>query len=384
MTDETIIMLGIDEVIPYDNNPRQNDEAVDLVANSIREFGFKQPIVVDSNRIIIAGHTRWKAAKKLGLKEVPVIIASDLTEEQARAYRLADNKVAEAALWDYDKLDQELAAILDIDMSEFGFTDEGDDLLDDPFEIVEDEAPEVDMDAEPVVKLGEIWRCGDHVLLCGDATDEDQVRRLVAEGGGQVDIVITDPPYGIDVVNKDGNVGAPNLVKCNTYAPVIGDSSTNTAEKSYNILKNISDKLIIWGGNYFIDFLEHSDSWIIWDKRGEITSNNFADGEMAYCSFHTPLRIFRQVWMGMVREGEHDRRVHPTQKPVRMLSQIIDRFTDSDDTVLDVFGGSGSTMIACEQTGRRCLMMELDPHYCDVIIQRWEQLTGQQAELVSG
>ena len=199
-----------------------------------------------------------------------------------------------------------------------------------------------------------------------------------------MDLVLTDPPYGISIVADDNKVGADNIAKCGIYAPVIGDDTTETAEQSYKILKKVSDKLIIWGGNNFIDFLEKSDSWLIWDKRNDGVSNNFADGEMAWCSFHTPLRIFRQVWMGMVREGESGKRVHPTQKPVRTLGQIIDRFSEKNDIVMDVFGGSGSTMIACEQTERQCLMMELDPHYCDVIIDRWEQYTGRKAEKVVG
>ena len=199
-------------------------------------------------------------------------------------------------------------------------------------------------------------------------------------------LVLTDPPYGIDVVSEDGMVGADfGVAKKGQYKKIIADDTTETAEQSYKILKKVSDKLILWGGNYFIDFLEKSDSWIIWDKRCESgITNTFADGEMAYCSFHTPLRIYHQLWNGMIREGEHDKRVHPTQKPVRTLAQIIDKFSDKDAIVMDVFGGSGSTMIACEQTGRKCLMMELDPHYCDVIIDRWQQFTGKKAEKVVG
>ena len=202
-------------------------------------------------------------------------------------------------------------------------------------------------------------------------------------------LVLTDPPYGIDVVNNSGvlqgNGSSKQWAPSRKYEPVIGDDTTETAKQSYKILKKVSDKLILFGGNYFIDFLEKSDGWIIWDKRCDTgITNDFADGEMAYCSFSTPLRIFRQLWNGMIREGEHDKRVHPTQKPVRMLSEIMDRFSEDNASVMDVFGGSGSTMIACEQTGRKCLMMELDPHYCDVIIDRWEQFTGKKAEKVVG
>ena len=165
---------------------------------------------------------------------------------------------------------------------------------------------------------------------------------------------------------------------------VKGDETTETAKKSFEILKGISNKQIIWGGNYFIDFLPFSVSWLIWDKRGEMNSNNFADGEMAWCSFNTPVRIYKQIWNGMIREGEHEKRVHPTQKPVRMLGDILKDFTNESEIVLDVFGGSGSTLIACEQLNRSCYMMEYEPHYVDVIIKRWETLTGEKAVLLNG
>lgn len=198
----------------------------------------------------------------------------------------------------------------------------------------------------------------------------------------KADLVFTDPPYGISIVSDNGKIGASVLAKSKVYSKIIADDSTETAQKAYKILKNISDKLIIWGGNYFTDFLDFSDGWLIWDKRCGMNSNYFADGEMAYCSFHTPVRIYRQLWSGMIREGEHEERVHPTQKPVKMLTEILQDFSNENDTVLDVFGGSGSTLIACEQTKRKCRMMELDEHYCDVIIKRWEALTGKKAELI--
>ena len=195
--------------------------------------------------------------------------------------------------------------------------------------------------------------------------------------------MLTDPPYGIGVVNNEGTVigyGKKHLAKRGKYAPIVGDNTTETAQKAYEVLSKICDKLILWGGNYFLDFLPASDGWLIWDKRGESgMRNNFADGEMAWCSFHTPVRIYHQLWNGMIREGEHEKRVHPTQKPVKMLGEILQDFTKEGENVLDVFGGSGSTLIACEQLKRNCFMCELDPHYCDVIIGRWEKLTGEKA-----
>lgn len=218
--------------------------------------------------------------------------------------------------------------------------------------------------------------------LTGGVQDNQQSKGLIKIK--KADLVFTDPPYGINIVGDNGKVGAGNLAKNKVYSKVIADDTTETAQKAYEILKMFSDKLIIWGGNYFTDFLDFSDGWLIWDKRCEMNSNNFADGEMAYCSFHTPVRIYRQLWNGMIREGEHEERVHPTQKPVKMLSEILQDFSKENDTVLDVFGGSGSTLIACEQLNRKARVMELDEKYCDVIIKRWEQLTGRKAELVEG
>lgn len=197
-------------------------------------------------------------------------------------------------------------------------------------------------------------------------------------------MALTDPPYGINVVSKDGSVGAKNLCDVGHYSPVIGDETTETAEKSYNIMKTLTDRIIIFGGNYFTQFLPFSDGWIIWDKRGDSgIRNNFADGEMAWCSFHTPVRIFTQLWAGMIKSGEKGKRLHPTQKPVKMLGEILSEFSKEFGNILDLFGGSGSTMMACEQLNRRCYMMELDPHYCDVIISRWEKLTGKRAEKIN-
>ena len=372
-----LIDIDINKLIPYANNPRKNDGAVDPVANSIREFGFKVPIVIDKENNVVCGHTRLKAAKKLGLKTVPCVIADDLNDEQIKAFRLADNKVGELAEWDFDLLSDELDGIFDIDMSDFGFELNLDE--NEPQEIEEDEVPE---EVETRCKLGDIWQLGKHKLICGDSTDPAVIDRLM--DGVKADMVFTDSPYGVNIVNDKGKVGADNLAKNGVYAPVIGDDTTETAQQAYDIYSQLCDKMILWGGNYFLDFLPPSDGWLIWDKRGESgIRNNFADGEMAWCSFHTPVRIYHQLWNGMIREGEHEKRVHPTQKPIRMLSEILQDFTNEGDIILDVFGGSGSTLIACEQTGRTCYMAELSPEYVDVIIARWEKLAGNKAVLLT-
>ena len=373
-----IIDKKLNELIPYEKNPRKNDEAVKYVMKSIKEFGFKVPIVIDKNNVIVCGHTRYKASKKLKLDTVPCIIADDLTDEQIKAYRLADNKVSEKAEWDFDLLDDELNDIFEFDMQEFGFEFE-DDEEKPTQEVIEDEVP--DVPEEPKAKIGDIYQLGNHRLMCGDSTSKDDVNKLL--DGARIDMVLTDPPYGISIVNNKGKVGSGNLAKNRTYLEVKGDDTTDTAEKSYQIMKDVSKNQIIFGGNYFVNFLPFSPSWLIWDKRVNMTSNNFADGEMAWCSFNTPVRIYKQLWNGMIREGEHDDRVHPTQKPVRMLSEILQDFTSTNDKVLDLFGGSGSTLMACEQLNRNCYMMEYEPHYVDVIIKRWEKFTGKKAELLT-
>lgn len=377
-----IIEKQVDELIPYAQNPRCNDASVDAVASSIHEFGFNVPLVIDSSNVLITGHTRLKAAKKLGLKTVPCILADTLTPAQVKAYRLADNKVSELSTWDDTLLESELAQLDDLqfDMSRFGFGELSEDLQDDE---TSDDAPEVDSSDETRVHRGEVWQLGRHRLMCGDATSHDDLSLLTE--GKTIDLCLTDPPYGISVVGTDKTVGNKGFGICKhgAYRPIISDDSTDTAKNAYLVVKDVAKRLIFWGGNYFLDFLPPSDSWLIWDKRCDSgIVNTFADGEMAWCSFHTPVRIYHQLWNGMIRDGEHDKRVHPTQKPIRLLSEILRDFSDKDGTVLDVFGGSGSTLIACEKENRQCYMMELDAHYCDVILKRWETETGLEAHIL--
>ena len=376
--------VEIDKLIPYVNNARtHSDEQIKQIQASIREFGFINPVLIDGNFNIIAGHGRVMAAKAEGMDKVPCLFIEHLTDAQKKAYIIADNKLAENAGWDMELLRVELEGLqaLDFNMDLIGFDDiELDDLFSaNDTEVIEDDY-EVELPEEPKTKLGDIYQLGRHRLMCGDSTDKATVEKLM--NGVKADMVFTDPPYGIDIV-KNGKVGADNLAKCGEYSPVIGDETTNTAEAMYNTCVSLGYKrFIIWGGNYFISFLPFSASWIVWDKRGDVSSNNFADGEMAWCSFETPIRIYKQLWMGMIREGEHDKRVHPTQKPVKLLGDILTDFTKDNDIILDLFGGSGTTLIACEQLNRICYMMELDPKYCDVIIDRWEALTGEKAELL--
>jgi len=366
--------VSIDDLIPYANNAKVHTaEQIEQIKCSIEEFGFNDPIAIWKNNEIIEGHGRLIAAKEMGMEEVPILRLDELSDEQRKAYMLVHNKLTMNTGFDIDILTFELDDIMDIDMEQFGF----DVSLEDEksAEVVEDEIPE---EVETRCKLGDIWQLGNHRLICGNSTDVAVIDRLM--DGVKADMVFTDSPYGVNIVNDKGKVGADNLAKCGNYSPIIGDDTTETAQQAYNIYSQLCDKMILWGGNYFLDFLPASDGWIIWDKE---TTGNFADGEMAWCSFHTPVRIYHQLWNGMIREGEHEKRVHPTQKPIKMLSEILQDFTKEGDIILDVFGGSGSTLIACEQTGRTCYMAELSPEYVDVIIARYEKLTGNKAVLLT-
>lgn len=373
----------LDELLPYVNNARtHSDEQIRQLAASIKEFGFNAPVAVDGEGMILCGHGRVMAAKKLGLKEVPTVCLSHLSATQVKAYILADNKLALNAGWDADLLKIELEDLKDsdFDLNLTGFSDDElkNILIDDPTEAKEDS---FDCAPPEVAKCqkGDIWTLGEHRLMCGDSTLENDVKCLLLDD--KVDLVLTDPPYGINVVSEDGKVGTDfGVAKKGTYRPIIADDTTDTAQKAVEILQKLCDRLIVWGGNYFLAFLPPSDGWLVWDKRCDSgIKNTFADAELAYCSFHTPVRVYHQLWNGMIREGEHDKRVHPTQKPVKMLGEILSDFSSENNIVMDLFGGSGSTLIACEQLGRKCRMMELDEHYCDVIIQRWQKLTGKDA-----
>lgn len=395
----------LSSITPYWRNPRDNDESVPATAASIRRFGFKVPIVVDTEGVIVTGHTRYKAATELGLETVPVIVADDLTPAECKAYRLADNKVGEKSRWNGEALiaellelqDSELLETDEITMDEFGF-----DLIETPEEAAEEEETETtDFDYEAPapaelkteVQPGDIFELGEHRLMCGDSTNPKDVAKLLA--GATVDLVLTDPPYGIEIVgaeNKVGGdkpatfsgkkIGGDNVVKCNEYQPIRGDETTDTARKFYEGTKDLAENFIIFGGNYFADFLPVKSCWLVWDKKNG--GSIFADCELAWTSYDKAARLYQHMWNGMAREGDRreelPRRIHPTQKPVGLFSDILEDFSKEGETVFDAFGGSGSVLIACEKTGRKCYTMECEPYYTAVIIDRWEQYTGQKAK----
>lgn len=381
-----IEIADINSIQPYINNPRKlKDSAIDKVAMSIKEYGFRQPIVVDANRIIVVGHTRYRASKKLGLKEVPITIAENLTQEQINAYRIADNRTNEEAEWDLELLKTEIKELelADFNLDLTGFDeDQLNNMLFEEKQGLTDEDAVPEAPEEPITKLGDIWKLGNHRLMCGDSTDFEYTNKLLQD---KIDLVFTDPPYGIDVV-KNNSVGGGKIAKTNNYNEIIGDKTTETAKKFYELCININLKnFILWGGNYFTDFLLPSRCWIIWDK--EMTGN-FSEAEMGWTSFNKGgVKVFKHLWNGLSRKGnrkdELKSRVHPTQKPVGLFCEIFKKFTDFK-TIYDGFLGSGSTLIACEKMDRVCYGMELDPKYCDVIVKRWEQFTGKKAELENG
>jgi len=385
-----IVYKNTNELVPYENNPRKNDEAVDYVANSIKEFGFKVPIVINKNNVIIAGHTRLKASIKLGLEEVPCIVADDLTEEQIKAFRLTDNKVSEMAEWDFNLLDEELESILDIDMSDFGFDldfEDEEDIVEDDFEV---EVPE-----EPKAKLGDIYQLGNHRLMCGDSTKEEDVSKLM--DGNKADMVFTDPPYG---VSYTGGMKIENgKIKSNGKKQIKNDALDykNLYRFLYDVFINLKNNTIPKSAFYvfythsrtkefinaFYDAGLKQRSIIIWYK----TSGGFGDFMAQYMNAYEPCIYGSNGesvnWYGPTNEKtiwemnkEKKCDLHPTMKPVELVSRAIKNSSKQDDSVLDLFGGSGSTLIACEQLNRKCYMMELDCKYIQVIIERYINFTG--------
>ena len=385
-----------DELRPYVNNAKiHTGEQVEQIKKSIEDFGFNDPIAVWKDNEVIEGHGRLLAVMEMdNIDEVPIIRLDNLSDEQRKAYTLVHNKLTMNTDFDVDILNLELDDILDIDMSEFGFELEEEE---ETQEIEEDEVPEPP--TEPKAKLGDLYILGNHCLICGDSTDVTVIDRLM--DGVKAKLLLTDPPYGIDVVKgnkvggdkafgkvggggqtKFGKVDGENIVKSKTYSAIIGDDTTDTARANYDVALTCTENQIIFGGNYFTDFLPPSRCWVVWDKQN---TGNFADAELAWTSFDKGVKLYHFLWNGLCREGSREvegkTRVHPTQKPVGMLADILKDFSEENDSILDCFGGSGSTLIACEQLNRKCYICELDPHYVDVIIQRYINLKETDADV---
>jgi len=403
----------INDIKPYPGNPRLNDAAVDAVAEPIRQFGFRQPIVVDEESVIIVGHTRYKAALKLGLDKVPVHVAKDLTPEQIKAYRIADNKTAELADWNYDLLPVELSELqgMDFDLGLLGFSeDELAKLLDpgvkegltDP-----DEVPEPP--DEPVTRPGDLWVLGDHRLLCGDSGNPEHVDRLL--DGAKIHLVNTDPPYNVRVEPRSNNAIAAGLSSFQGTKhhqkfdverhPKKSKATHRKMRAKDRPLENdfVSDEefdrlLNAWFGNYppvlKATGLYFSQA-IIWDKQHPVLTRKDFMGAHEWCfygwkegaahKFFGPNNV-PDLWH--VKKVNPNKMIHLTEKPVELAIRAMQYSSRARENVLDLFGGSGSTLIAAEQTGRKAYLMELDTAYADVIVQRFEQFTGQKAEREPG
>ena len=372
----------IEDLIPYANNSRtHSDEQVNQVASSIKEFGFTNPVLIDEQGGIIAGHGRIMAAKKLGIVEIPCIELVGLTEAQKKAYVIADNQLALNAGWNLDLLRLEIETVkeLDFDINLLGFDD---DFLGNLFEpevkeglTDEDDCP--DTPDEPVTVTGDIWTLGRHRLMCGDSTSIDAVERLM--DGQKADMVFTDPPYGVDYdgINNDDRGGLEDLLR-GAFGNYISASKSGASIYCFH-----SDKCADIFHKVFREFF-HFSSMIIWAK------NSITLSQTDYQSKHEPCLY------GWMNNGSHswfsDRKQesvwyidkervkgHTTPKPVGIIEKAANNSSKNGDLILDLFGGSGSTLIACEKTNRNAYLMELDPKYCDVIIKRWQDFTGQEA-----
>ncbi|MEK9749187.1 MAG: DNA methyltransferase [Pseudomonadales bacterium] len=357
------------------NARKHSPRNLKAIRDSLDVFGQQKPIVIDSRGVVIAGNGTLEAARDLGWDEIDVAV-TDLDPAHAQAFGIADNRTAELAEWDTDVLgqllegmDSDLADILSIDDLELpdsidgGGQGEG---LTDP-----DEVPEPPDD--PITQTGDLWLLGEHRLLCGDSTSAEDVGRLM--DGATADALITDPPYGIKIGSQSQGKGG-GLAKKIDYGENNWDNEI--PKKAILFGMEVSEVCVLWGANYYTDILQPSSCWLVWDK--DNGASDFADVEVAWTNLPKSSRIFKYTWAGMRQEDmkNKEKRVHPTQKPVALSEWIFEKLQIKTN-VLDLFCGSGSTLIASEKTGRKCYGMEIDPKYCDVIVKRWEDFTGQTA-----
>ena len=380
MSRNTIQYLPISEIKPYPHNPRKNEEAVVFVANSIEQFGFKSPIIIDKNNVIVCGHTRLLAAEKLGLNDVPCIVADDLTPEQIKAYRLADNMTASKSEWDVELLQTELLDLeANFDMADFGF-----EIAPPTGYLPEDDDFDADAAAEaitePTTKLGDIWQLGRHRLMCGDSMDKAAVGALM--DGNKADMVFTDPPYELDT--KGGGV-----LKSANSMKQISDNGVDTFDPS---MLEMYCKTNVFFHNKplikkYIELAEKNGmpfDLCFYKKMN--TAPNYGGHMMTDCEYIAiigaqspnrglPKETYSKCYIGQKDSGND----LSYSKPVELCAKYIKLY--SNKAVLDLFGGSGSTLIACEQLNRTCYMMELDCKYSDVIVNRYINLKGNASDV---
>jgi DNA modification methylase len=367
--------MKLSKVKPNPNNPRIiKDDKFKKLVKSINDFPKMlalRPIVVDENFIVQGGNMRLKALQEIGFKDIPdewVKQVKDLSEDEKKQFIIKDN--VGFGEWDWDDLANNWDAE---QLTEWG--------LDIPnFEAEVLEAEEDNYSIPDEIKtdivLGDLFEIGEHRLLCGDSTDSDQVAKLM--NGQKADMVLTDPPYGINEETDRVFASRTRLAKGNKFDKILGDESTEVAIKAIEIIKSLDIKVqVIWGANYYAHHLPESANWLVWDKRVEEKQRDMnSDAELAWVkSNKNSVRIFRHLWKGMIKESEHGQaRVHPTQKPIALADWCINEYAKESKTILDLFLGSGSTMVASHQLKRKCYGMELDPNYCQVIVDRMLKL----------
>lgn len=394
------ITIKVEDLIPYENNPRNNEDAIPDTLESMKQVGVIDPIEIDENNVILSGHTRLAALKRLGETETEVLRVTGLTEEQKKKYRILANKVAERSQWDFEKLEIEME---DIDFGDYDF---GFDLEIEgggQKQVAEDDYEE-HVPEEPRAKLGNLYQLGEHRLICGDSTSKEVMDRLL--GGEKADMVFTDPPYGVAIGDKNAVLNsAQKAGRCTENI----ENDTISKEELYAMLKaafinvreHCKDDACYWvtspqGGSLGLMMMMMKDAGLevrhvlMWEKN----SATFSLGRLDYDYQHEPIFYTWTKSHHNYRKGEYMTTIwkynkprkcdlHPTMKPVELVANAILDGTLEDMIVLDAFGGSGTTIIAAEQTGRKARLVELDPHYVDVIIDRWEQFTGKKAELIT-
>lgn len=389
-----IVKKQIDSLIPADYNPRKDltpsDPEYQRLKRSVEEFGYVEPVIYNKRSgVVVGGHQRLKVLKELGFKEIDCV-EIDIDETQEKALNIALNKISGS--WDDVKLKELLTELtdLDYDVELTGFTVSELESLEvivppKPKDIVEDDYDPL-QEVPKRVARGEIWVLGEHRLMCGDSTCKDDVEKLM--NGEKADMVFTDPPYGMNL-NTDYSGMSGNGRKGKTYSKVIGDNDDFKDELITCIFKFFDCKeIFLWGVDYYFDLIPNfkDGTLTVWDKTLQTNGDAGYNSEFELMWSKTPHKkeVIHFNWFRYFGLSSQDikTRVHPTQKPLQVIQPYIEKYSNENQIVADVYGGSGSTLIACEQLGRKCRMMELDEHYCDVIINRWEVLTGKKAEKV--
>ena len=376
--------IPIDELTPYENNTRKHkDLDIDNIVKSIEKFGFNDAIGIwGKNNIIVEGHGRVMAAKKIGMDKIPCVRLDHLTDDERREYAIMHNKSAELSVWDFEMLEKEFA---DLDMSDWSDLDWGF-KVDEDVEIEDDEIPEAP--EIPNSHLGDIYRLGDHILMCGDSTNEEDVLKLM--DGKQADLLLTDPPYNVDYEGTAGKIENDNMEDL-AFREFLTQAFTNANE----VMKP-GAAFYIWHADsegYNFRGACHDIGWqvrqcLIWNKNSLVMGRQDYQWKHEPCLYGWKAGAAHNWYAGRSQTTVLDfdkpkhNDLHPTMKPLALFGYLAQNSTKKGDIILDLFGGSGTSLIVAEQTGRKCYMMEYDPKFVDVIIKRWEQLTGRKAELI--